>query len=190
MTPIYLSILILSCKIISFICLLISLYSYHWFQIDNRTVDSHLIEQLCISYGAFCSTKDPMPLPRLVIILPCLLAAIDLLLEIIDISLLYFSDYHIRSILNFFLEQTCIALSFAITIHCTWVSAVHIRIAIEIVEIQLHWTFYAFGLVTILLPIDCVCSIARMMNNCQYEQRNQVKHVYKYRQKSVVDSDI
>ncbi|CAF0854044.1 unnamed protein product [Adineta ricciae] len=166
----FLSITILSCKTISLICLLVSIYWYQWFRLDIRTVDRQLLGQLCMSYGAFCDTKDPMPLPRLIVVLPCILAFISLLLETIDVSLLYFSDYHIRSILNFFLEQTCIALSFAVTIHCTWVSAVHI--------------------LTVLLPIDCLCSIARMMNNCQYKQRNQAKHVHKYRQKSVINSDI
>lgn len=125
-----------------------------------------------------------MPLPRLVIVLPCLLAVVGLLMEVLDLSLLYFSDYHIRSILNFFLgmtsrsndnggqryfppalEQTSIALSFAITIHCTWVSAVHIRIAIEIAEVQLHPTFFVFALATVLLPVDCVCSITRMVSS-------------------------
>ncbi|CAF1623399.1 unnamed protein product [Adineta ricciae] len=186
----FLSITILSCKTVSLICLLISIYWYQWFRLDIQTVDRQLLEQLCMSYGAFCDTKDPMPLPRLIVVLPCILLFISLLLETIDVSLLHFSNYHIRSILNFFLEQTCIALSFAVTIHCTWVSAVHIRIAIEIVQIQLNWTFFAFGLVTVLLPIDCLCSIARMMHNCQYEQRNRAKHVHKCRQKSVINSDI
>ncbi|CAF1367950.1 unnamed protein product [Adineta steineri] len=170
-----LSICILSCKIISLICLIISIYSYHWFQIDNYLVNDQLIQDLCTSYGAFCNINEQMPLPRLVIILPCLLSTIGLLLEIINLCLLCSIQYRIRTILNFFLEQTSIALSFAITIHCTWVSAVHIRIAIEIDEVHLNWTFFAFGFVTILFPIDCICSITRMMNNCQYEQRGQVK---------------
>ena len=121
----FLSITILSCKTVSLICLLVSIYWYQWFRLDIRTgsetnfnwnrlsspcsffilVDRQLLEQLCMSYGAFCDTKDPMPLPRLIVVLPCILAFVSLLLETIDVSLLHFSDYHIRSIFNFFLGK-------------------------------------------------------------------------------------
>jgi len=62
------------------------------------------------------------------------------------------------------LEQTSIALSLATTIHCSWVSAVHIRISMELNIIHLHWTFFAFGLATILFAIDCMSSIIRLVS--------------------------
>jgi hypothetical protein len=63
-----------------------------------------------------------------------------------------------------YLEQTSIALSCANTIHCIWVIIVHIRISMETPIVHLDWTFYAFGLATILIPIDCICSIARIVS--------------------------
>ncbi len=62
------------------------------------------------------------------------------------------------------LEQTSIALSCASTIHCSWVTIVHIRISMEMTIVHLDWTFFAFGLATILIPIDCICSIARIVS--------------------------
>jgi hypothetical protein len=38
-----LSIFILFCKIVSLICLLISIHSYHWFQIDNYSGYNKLV---------------------------------------------------------------------------------------------------------------------------------------------------
>lgn len=117
-----LSIFILCCKIVSSTCLLISVHSYHWFQIDNYaglektkffslflvsieiSLDNRsLIENLCVSYGAFCNVDDQMPLPRVIIIIPCLLVAISLVLEIINLGLLCSTGNHTRSMLNFFL---------------------------------------------------------------------------------------
>jgi hypothetical protein len=62
------------------------------------------------------------------------------------------------------LEQTGIALSCAITIHCIWVVIVHIRISMEMSIVHLDWTFFAFGLASILIPIDCICSIVRIVS--------------------------
>ena len=62
------------------------------------------------------------------------------------------------------LEQTSIALSCATTIHCICVVVVHIRISIEMNIVHLDWTFFAFGLATILMLIDCICSIVRTVN--------------------------
>lgn len=62
-----------------------------------------------------------------------------------------------------FLEQINIALSCALTIHCTWITIVHIRISMELSIVHLDWTFFAFALAAILIPIDCICSIARIV---------------------------
>jgi len=47
-----------------------------------------------------------MPLPRVIVILPCILAAIGLVLEIINLSLLCSIWKRVRSMLNFFLGKS------------------------------------------------------------------------------------
>ncbi|CAF0904753.1 unnamed protein product [Rotaria sordida] len=183
-----LSIVILTCKTVSLICLLISVYAYHWFQIDNYSVNKDLVQDLCISYGAFCNLENQMPLPHLIVIAPCILLIISLLLEIINLILFYSIWSRAPTLLNCFLEQTSIALLCAVTIHCIWVTIVHIRISIEMRIVHLHWTFFAFGLATILIPIDCICSIVRIMNNCQYDETSITNHgKQSYRHKSIID---
>jgi len=44
-----------------------------------------------------------MPLPRLIVLIPCLTIAISLILEIINAVLVGFFRQHARSMLNFFL---------------------------------------------------------------------------------------
>lgn len=122
-----LSIFIVSSKIVSLICLLISIHSYHWFQIENYSglekmyifVINHSllylanklsIESLCMSYGAFCNINDQMPLPRLIVIIPCVLTAMGLLLEIINLSLLCSIWQRVKSMLNFCLGKIEIEL--------------------------------------------------------------------------------
>jgi hypothetical protein len=58
-----------------------------------------------VSYGAFCNIDDQMPLPRLIIIIPCILTAIGLLLEIINLTLLSSIWQRARSMLNFLLGK-------------------------------------------------------------------------------------
>lgn len=195
-----LSVIILTCKTVSLACLFASIYSYHWFEIDNYSgkfkskssytrfsysfvfvANKNVVQDLCISYGAFCSVDDQMPLPRLIVITPCVFLIIGLLLEIINLILLCTIRRHFRSLLNYFLgkiiilfyriiiifinlEQTSIALSCAITIHCIWVTIVHVRISMEMRIIHLHWSFFTFATATILIPIDCICSIARIVS--------------------------
>ncbi|CAF1473825.1 unnamed protein product [Rotaria sp. Silwood1] len=171
-----LSIVIITCKIISLACLLVSVYAYHWFQIDNYSVNKDVVQDLCISYGAFCNLEDHMPLPRLIVIAPCAFLVISLVLEIINLSLLCPIWSRVPTLLNCFLEQTSIALSCAVTIHCIWVTIVHIRISMEMRIVHLHGSFFAFGLATILIPVDCICSIIRIMNNCQYDETSETNH--------------
>ena len=204
----------------TFSCLFVFSIPKH---LDNRP----LIENLCISYGAFCNVEDQMPLPRIIIIIPCLLVAISLVLEMINLGLLCSVGNHTKPMLNFFLgkfirkcsssfiqsfsllELTSIALTSALTIHCTWMTIVHIRISMEMSIVHLDWTFFAFTLGAILIPIDCVCSISRVVywnfsiskkfmclfqiNNCQYEKSNHgqhTAHVYSCRHRSLNESDI
>ncbi|CAF3103601.1 unnamed protein product [Rotaria sp. Silwood2] len=182
-----LSIVILTCKSVALACLFISVYAYHWFQIDNYSVNKDLVQDLCISYGAFCNLEDQMPLPRLIVIAPCVFLVISLLLEIINLCLLCPVWSRVPTLLNCFLEQTSVALSFAVTIHCIWVTIVHIRISMEMRIVHLHWTFFAFGLATILIPIDCICSIVRIMNNCQYDENSETNHgIQSYRQELAI----
>ncbi len=68
-------------------------------------VNKHSIQSLCGSYGAFCNKEDQIPLPRLIIIVPCVLIAISLLLEIINLSLLCSVWQRTRSMLNFCLGK-------------------------------------------------------------------------------------
>ena len=147
-------------------------------------VHEHLIKELCTSYGAFCRERDQMPLPRLIVLLPAVLCALSLLFELINCFLLCSKWRRVRTILNFCLgwlldkrfspkfdslslffalEHMSIALSCAITIHCFWVAAVYLRISLEIPIVHLNWTFFAFALATILTPLDCLCSIYRMV---------------------------
>jgi hypothetical protein len=58
-----------------------------------------------MSYGAFCNLEEQMPLPRLIVILPCVISVIGLLLEITNLCLLYPIRQRARSILNFFLGK-------------------------------------------------------------------------------------
>ncbi|CAF1217848.1 unnamed protein product [Rotaria magnacalcarata] len=169
-----LSSIILTSKTIALVCLLASIYSYHWFDIDNYSTNKDQIQYLCLSYGAFCNVENQMPLPRLIVITPCVFLIISILLEIINLSILYSKRPSVPSLLNYFLEQTSIALSCAITIHCIWVTIVHIRISMEMRMIHLDGTFFAFGLATILVPIDCTFSIIRIMNHCQYDEGVQI----------------
>jgi hypothetical protein len=63
------------------------------------------IQQLCISYGAFCNLEEQMPLPHLIVILPCILSVLGLLLEIANLCLLCSIKHQARTILNFFLGK-------------------------------------------------------------------------------------
>lgn len=124
-----LSTLILSCKIVSLVCLIISVRSYQWFRVENYAgewrklrlstteeiiecidllsalVNRENIKDLCVSYGAFCNREDQMPLPRLIVILPCALSALSLSLELLNLILLYSVWQRVRSILNFCLGK-------------------------------------------------------------------------------------
>ncbi|CAF3391966.1 unnamed protein product [Rotaria socialis] len=183
-----LSSIILTSKTIALVCLLASIYWYHWFEIDNYSTNKDQMQDLCISYGAFCSVENQMPLPRLIVITPCVFLLISLLLEIINLSVLYSQRSSVPSLLNYFFEQTSIALLCAITIHCIWVTVVHIRISMEMRIIHLDWAFFAFGLATILVPIDCTFSIIRIINHCQYDEAVQInRSVRSFRHKPAVD---
>jgi hypothetical protein len=63
-----------------------------------------------MSYGAFCNINDQMPLPRLIVIIPCVLTAMGLLLEIINLSLLCSIWQRVKSMLNFCLGKIEIEL--------------------------------------------------------------------------------
>ena len=76
-------------------------YCFCLFALD----DNDLLKDLCLSYGAFCNRQDQMPLPRLIIILPCALSGLSLLLEILNLILLCSIWERVRSIWSFFLGK-------------------------------------------------------------------------------------